>query len=189
MDCCVCVCAAPPPQADFKDWWWKARLGKCYYQLGLYRDAERQFKSANKEQTMVVTTLELCKVQQLHNFVHSSSPALAKALTNAIAAYCCQVYIKLDQPNTAIEAYEAASQDHPGDVTLLLGIARVHDMLNDVSQGVSLWKKVQRMLGFALDFDSLVVFGHASLSTHPSTPTVSLPPQHTHRSWTLMRQT
>ena len=20
--------------ADYKDWWWKARLGKCYYQLG-----------------------------------------------------------------------------------------------------------------------------------------------------------
>lgn len=19
---------------DFKDWWWKARLGKCYYKLG-----------------------------------------------------------------------------------------------------------------------------------------------------------
>lgn len=29
-----------------QDWWWKARLGKCYYQLGLLRDAERQFKSA-----------------------------------------------------------------------------------------------------------------------------------------------
>ena len=25
--------------ADYKDWWWKARLGKCYYQLGLLRDA------------------------------------------------------------------------------------------------------------------------------------------------------
>lgn len=29
-----------------QDWWWKARLGKCYYQLGLLRDAERQFKSS-----------------------------------------------------------------------------------------------------------------------------------------------
>ncbi len=34
----------PPPCVQ--DWWWKARLGKCYYQLGLLRDAERQFKSA-----------------------------------------------------------------------------------------------------------------------------------------------
>ena len=29
-------------QSDYRDWWWKARLGKCYYQLGLYRDAEKQ---------------------------------------------------------------------------------------------------------------------------------------------------
>lgn len=35
---------------EYKDWWWKARLGKCYYQLGLYRDAEKQFKSALKQQ-------------------------------------------------------------------------------------------------------------------------------------------
>jgi hypothetical protein len=30
--------------ADFKDWWWKSRLGKCYYQLGMYRDAEKQVR-------------------------------------------------------------------------------------------------------------------------------------------------
>eukprot|EP00669_Euglena_mutabilis_P000668 TRINITY_DN10892_c0_g1_i1.p2 TRINITY_DN10892_c0_g1~~TRINITY_DN10892_c0_g1_i1.p2 ORF type:complete len:268 (+),score=48.11 TRINITY_DN10892_c0_g1_i1:13-816(+) len=47
---------------DYNDWWWKARLGKCYYQLGLLRDAERQFKSALKTQEMVVTFLELGKV-------------------------------------------------------------------------------------------------------------------------------
>lgn len=35
---------------EFKDWWWKARLGKCYYQLGLYRDAEKQYKSALRQQ-------------------------------------------------------------------------------------------------------------------------------------------
>ena len=27
---------------EYKDWWWKARLGKCYYKLGMYRDAEKQ---------------------------------------------------------------------------------------------------------------------------------------------------
>ena len=35
---------------DYKDWWWKARLGKCYYQLGMYREAERQFQSAQRQQ-------------------------------------------------------------------------------------------------------------------------------------------
>ena len=44
---------------DFKDWWWKARLGKCYYMLGLHRDAERQARSSIKEQPMMTTFLEL----------------------------------------------------------------------------------------------------------------------------------
>ncbi len=22
-------------EADYKDWWWKSRLGKCYYQVGV----------------------------------------------------------------------------------------------------------------------------------------------------------
>lgn len=147
-------------QADFKDWWWKARLGKCYYQLGmcrvlcclvvrccwsltwelgagLYRDAERQFRSANREQPMVVTTLELCKV-----------------------------YIKLDQPNTAVDTYTKATyvcllvhsvparlismslfgvpnrEVHHGDTSLLLGVARVYDMINDMEKGVQMWKQV-----------------------------------------------
>lgn len=46
-----------PPLSPFflspifpQDWWWKARLGKCYYQLGLLRDAERQFVSSLKNQ-------------------------------------------------------------------------------------------------------------------------------------------
>ncbi len=33
-----------------QDWWWKARLAKCYYRLGLLRDAEKQFISALKNQ-------------------------------------------------------------------------------------------------------------------------------------------
>jgi tetratricopeptide repeat protein 8 len=35
---------------SYKDWWWKSRLGKCYYQLGMLREAEKQFKSALKHQ-------------------------------------------------------------------------------------------------------------------------------------------
>ena len=45
-----------------QDWWWKARLGKCYYQLGMLREAEKQFLSALKTADMVTTVLELSKV-------------------------------------------------------------------------------------------------------------------------------
>ena len=44
------LCAEATVQADFKDWWWKARLGKAYYQLGLLRDAEKQFRSSIKDE-------------------------------------------------------------------------------------------------------------------------------------------
>ena len=48
-----------------QDWWWKARLGKCYYQLGMLREAEKQFLSALKTADMVTTVLELGKVALL----------------------------------------------------------------------------------------------------------------------------
>ena len=32
--------------AEFKDWWWKLTLGKCYYKLGVFREAERQLTQA-----------------------------------------------------------------------------------------------------------------------------------------------
>mmetsp|Transcript_10665 Transcript_10665/g.27340 ORF Transcript_10665/g.27340 Transcript_10665/m.27340 type:complete len:516 (-) Transcript_10665:127-1674(-) len=107
------LCAYATAKNDFQDWWWKARLGKCYYQLGLFREAERQFQSSIRDQNNVTTVLELCKV-----------------------------YIRLDQPNTALEAYLKASEEHRGDVSLVLGAARIHDALNDMEQGVQLYKKV-----------------------------------------------
>jgi tetratricopeptide repeat protein 8 len=98
---------------QYKDWWWKARLGKCYYQLGLYRDAEKQYLSSLKEQDMVVTHLELAKV-----------------------------YLKLDQPLKALEIYKKAQAKHPGDTSILLNIARVYDMLNDTQKAAEYFKKV-----------------------------------------------
>ena len=111
-------------QADYKDWWWKSRLGKCYYQLGLFRDAEKQFESSLRNQDMVITYLELCKV-----------------------------YLRLDQPNTALDRYQKARAKFPGDVQLLVGIARVHDMINDVDKSVECYKEVgfHRLLHAAIE--------------------------------------
>ena len=36
------LCAEATENAEYKAWWWKTRLGKCYYKLGLYRDSEKQ---------------------------------------------------------------------------------------------------------------------------------------------------
>lgn len=71
------LCSHATKYSSFSDWWWKERLGKCYYQLGLLRDAEKQFLSSLKNNNMVLTNLELCKV-----------------------------YLKMDQPLKALQGYE-----------------------------------------------------------------------------------
>lgn len=99
--------------AQFKDWWWKVQLGKCYYRLGLFRDAEKQFKSALNDQPMVETYLYLAKV--------------------------C---IRLDQPLAAIKVYEQGLEKFPDQVPLLLGQARIYEELNDVTKAVNVYKSV-----------------------------------------------
>ena len=53
-----------------------------------------------------------------------------------------QVYIRFDQPQTALQQYVQAATRQPGQTELLLGQARVHDALNDLEQGVKLYKQV-----------------------------------------------
>lgn len=47
---------------NYQDWWWKARIGKCQFKMGMIKDAERQFLSAIKNQDMICLHLELVKV-------------------------------------------------------------------------------------------------------------------------------
>lgn len=98
---------------QFKDWWWKVQLGKCYYRLGLYRDAERQFKSAMKQQDVIDVYLYLCKV-----------------------------YVRLDQPLTAIEIYKQGLEKFPCETALLTGIARIYEGMNDMVNAVKYYKDV-----------------------------------------------
>ncbi|XP_074646623.1 tetratricopeptide repeat protein 8-like [Tubulanus polymorphus] len=116
--------------SQFKDWWWKVQLGKCYYRLGLYRDAEQQFKSALKQQEIVDTYLYLSKV-----------------------------YTRIDQPLTAIEVYKEGAQKHEGETSLLTGIARLYEALNDMTNAVDYYKNV-------LKFDSMHVEAIACIGTH-----------------------
>ena len=99
--------------AEYNDWWWKARLGKCLYQLGLYRDAEKQFKSSLKNQEMIVTCLELGKV-----------------------------FHRLDQPLTALELFDKGVEKHPHDTHLILAQARIHEQLNNTTSSVKYYKQV-----------------------------------------------
>lgn len=103
-------------QHDYSDWWWKARLGKAYYQLGMLRDAEKQFRSAMRMLGTIPVYLELGKV-----------------------------FLKLDQPNAALEHYNTGAESFPGDPNMLLGAARVHDMLGDTATSGDIYKKVVKL--------------------------------------------
>lgn len=73
----------------------QVQLGKCYYRLGMYRDGERQFKSALKQELIVDTFLYLGKVYQ-----------------------------RLDQPLLAIDMYKQGLEKLPGEASLLTGICQ-----------------------------------------------------------------
>lgn len=65
----------------------------------MFRDSEQQLKSALKQQDMVDPFLYLCKV-----------------------------YVRLDQPLTAVEVYKQGLEKFPGETTLLTGIARIYEV-------------------------------------------------------------
>ncbi|XP_054017907.1 tetratricopeptide repeat protein 8 [Dryobates pubescens] len=107
------LAALATEHAQFKDWWWKVQIGKCYYRLGLFREAEKQFKSALKQQDMVDTILYLAKV-----------------------------YLRLDQPVTAMNLFKQGLDRFPGEVTLICGIARIHEEMNNISSAAEYYKEV-----------------------------------------------
>uniref|UniRef100_A0A8C0AY05 Tetratricopeptide repeat domain 8 n=1 Tax=Buteo japonicus TaxID=224669 RepID=A0A8C0AY05_9AVES len=107
------LAALATEHAQFKDWWWKVQIGKCYYRLGLYREAEKQFKSALKQQDMVDTILYLAKV-----------------------------YLRLDQPVTALNVFKQGLDRFPGEVTLICGIARIYEEMNNISSAAEYYKEV-----------------------------------------------
>ncbi|XP_058605834.1 tetratricopeptide repeat protein 8 isoform X3 [Onychostoma macrolepis] len=107
------LAALATEHVQFKDWWWKVQLGKCYYRLGLHREAEKQFRSALAHQEFVDTYLYLAKVYQ-----------------------------RLDQPITALNVFKQGLDHFPAEVTLLTGIARVHEEMNNITSATEYYKEV-----------------------------------------------
>ncbi|ROT61770.1 hypothetical protein C7M84_020428 [Penaeus vannamei] len=110
---CIGFGSSSHTSTRFKDWWWKVQLGRCYYRLGLFRDAEKQFKSALQQQDNINTFLLLGRV-----------------------------YIRLDQPMAALEIYKSGLDKFPGEVTLLTAIARIYEGLHDLTKAVKFYKDV-----------------------------------------------
>lgn len=98
---------------NYQDWWWKSRIGKCQFKMGMIKEAEAQFLSAIKNQDMIVLHLELVKVA-----------------------------VRQDQPMRAIDLFDKALKIYKNESSLRIGIARIHDLLNDPGQAYLLYKKI-----------------------------------------------
>ncbi|RNF09364.1 hypothetical protein TraAM80_02238 [Trypanosoma rangeli] len=99
-----------------KDWWWMSRMGQAYYRLGLLREAERQFKAALAIQENVADVMRLAKV-----------------------------FIKMDQPLTAMEVLSDASEKNCMDHQILLHMARLYDQLHDTTRSCQLYRRVLQL--------------------------------------------
>lgn len=165
------------------------RLGKCYFQLGLYRDAEKQFRSALGLQETVLCQLELARVYLRLDQVGARAGrgggrcvrlgqagargrgAGARRAARALAQRApplrpsarpralCARSAGCHQPNAALEVYAKAAESFPGEVALLVGQARTCDALNDATRAVSAYKRV-------LQLDATHAEAIASLAAH-----------------------
>ncbi|KAL1117913.1 hypothetical protein AAG570_004226 [Ranatra chinensis] len=99
--------------SQYKDWWWKVAIGKCYSMLGINRDAEQQLRSALKHAPNIETYLRLSAL-----------------------------YSKLDQPLNSLEICTSALQVFPNEVTLLTEIARVFEALNNIPASVKYYRDI-----------------------------------------------
>ena len=99
--------------AGFDDWWWKNRLGRAYYQLGLYPEAEAQFKSSLYTAYNIESRLELAKL-----------------------------YLRIDQPNKAISELQTGYEQFPHEIKFLLAQAQLCESIGDIPKARDLWRKV-----------------------------------------------
>lgn len=53
-----------------------------------------------------------------------------------------KVSLRLDQPKSALDIYKKGCEKFPADISLMLGIARVHDALNDQQLALAQYKRI-----------------------------------------------
>nr|CAD2161202.1 unnamed protein product [Meloidogyne enterolobii] len=81
-----------------QDWFWPNQLGKCYYRMGMIRDAENQFLLSLQRCPMVETFVLLGKC-----------------------------YRRLDQPLSCVERLRNGLEQFPNEPTLMTNLARIYE--------------------------------------------------------------
>ncbi|CCW69532.1 unnamed protein product [Phytomonas sp. Hart1] len=125
------------PRAN--DWWWKARLGKANYQLGLLREAEKCFKdslcepssgSAFTGGTGSSTLYGKNSITHFENYNTSTIMELGK------------VYKKMNQPLSSLELFTNALMENCIDYEILLCCARLRNELHHEDEAYNLFQQV-----------------------------------------------
>ena len=81
-----------------------------------------------------------------------------------------KVYTRLDQPKTAIDLFKRAMKTYPNEISFLIGLGRIYDLLNDSLEGVKYYRQV-----LAVDSSNLeAVASIASYHFYIDQPEVSL---------------
>lgn len=137
------------------DWWWKARLAKANYQLGLLREAEKYLKAALFEAPNDAVGWSPLnnsgtggggganRAGSISSSVGSFQQGRVFANYNtSVVMELGKVYLKMDQPLTALELYEAALQSNPVDHHVVLCCARLRDELHEPGTAYDLYNQV-----------------------------------------------
>ncbi|KPA77534.1 putative tetratricopeptide repeat protein [Leptomonas pyrrhocoris] len=132
------------------DWWWKARLAKANYQLGLLREAEKYLKAALFDPPSDAAGWSFMNQGGGRNSssqTGATSTAFQRGRTFAnyntsVVMELGKVYLKMDQPLTALELYEAALQSNPVDHHVVLCCARLRDELHEPGTAYDLYNHV-----------------------------------------------
>ncbi|KAJ8982886.1 hypothetical protein NQ317_004316 [Molorchus minor] len=96
---------------EYKDWWWKVQLAKCYTSLNMLREAEQQLRSACKQQAHVENFIRLVRI-----------------------------YIRIDQPLSAVDVCTSGLELFPKDVSIMTELARLYETMNDTPSSIKYYR-------------------------------------------------
>ncbi|KAJ3105780.1 Cullin-4B [Phlyctochytrium planicorne] len=131
--------------SNYKNWWWKLQIGRCFLRLNLFKDAERYLQSSLKEQVIYFS------VAQSSN-EHSKDMLITRQ-------YLGKLFLKLGQTNSALQVYKEATEAFPYATAPLTRLARLHEEMYNLSMSITIYKKI-------LSIDSSNVEALASLAAN-----------------------
>lgn len=98
---------------NYEDPWWKLALGKCYYFLSFYPEAEKQFVSSQKHNNNIDSFL-----------------------------YLSRIYQKQDNVEKSLSILQTCRESHPFESKSSIFIARIHSELSDMDKAIEEYKGV-----------------------------------------------